>query len=180
MLPLTEPSQWRRPPRPCPLGHTLAPRNLRESRAELLSAVALLDFKTFLVLGYLPVADSLAFCLSLSLVCVHFWIWLVFESVVFALFFFFKFHSCLHSGEGKRRAEQCSLHRDALFQTGFWAWSPFLIITCCLSRMSLCPERLGTDAAVVLRRALRVSPGRRLHKSALRLSLLYFNVGNNL
>lgn len=87
MLFLTEPSQWWRPPRPCPLCHTLAPRNLRESHAELLSAMALLDFKTFLVLGYLPISDSLPFCLFFS-VCVHFWIWLVFESVVFELFSF--------------------------------------------------------------------------------------------
>lgn len=125
MLLLTEPPQLWRPPWSCPLRHTLAPCNLGESHTELLSAMAFLDFKTFLVLGYLPIADSLPFCLSFfSCVCALSNLTCVWISGIWVVFLFqIPFLSALRKGEEESRAvlpaQRCSFPNRLLILKSF-------------------------------------------------------------
>lgn len=84
-------------------------------------------------------------------------------------------------GEREKEEQNSAPLQSSAFANRLFTLKAFWSVSSVLSRgSSLCPERLEMDEAVLLRRVLRFSPCRFLHQSSLRLSLLYFNLVNNL
>lgn len=146
--------------------------------------MALLDFKTFLVLDYLPIADSLFFtvspfplymCMLLNVTCV----WIRSTLVVFSKFqFLLSFLSVM--GKGERTAEQCSPCRAVFFQTDFLPWRSFGHPYLFSFEDPAVSREAGDGWGCGNEGSLRFNPSKFLHKSSCRLSLLSFNLVNNL
>lgn len=84
-------------------------------------------------------------------------------------------------GERGRGQQSSALHAELSFsKQAFYPEGLLVILTCSLLRIQLCLEKLGVDEVVVVRRSLRFNPSKFLHKSSCRLSLLSFNLVNNL